>query len=120
MSTYRKNVLLCTTKFCRKFATKKGGGKCSKCKMREWRARQPVKARLGWLRSRATRKGCAFDLDAIWLAKFLEDSGYDPKLHHIDRVCVLGGYTKGNLQVLPFADNIAKGNRERRGQAHLF
>lgn len=79
-----------------------------------------MKARLASLRDRAQRKRVPFDLDLDWLADFLKRTGYDSTLHHIDRVCVLGGYTKGNLQVLTVAQNVGKGNRERRGQGEMF
>ena len=78
-----------------------------------------MSARLAHLRDRAQRKKLPFDLDIFWLVDFLKRSNYNPMIHHIDRICVLGGYTKGNLQILDGADNIAKGNRERHGQAHL-
>lgn len=61
-----------------------------------------------------------FDLSLEWLADFLERNSYDPREHHIDRISVLGGYTKSNLQILSISDNTGKGNRERHGQAHMF
>jgi len=115
-----KRAGLCITRYCRKPKCKKGGGYCSKCKMRVWRACNPLRAKLAWLRERARRKKVPFDLDLEWLYDFMEGNGYDPTRHHIDRKVTWGGYTKGNLQVLPIAENIAKGNRERSGQAHLF
>jgi len=72
------------------------------------------------LRERARRKKVPFDLTPEWLEAFIIRTGYDPALHHIDRIITWGGYTKGNLQVLTYAENIAKGNRERRGQAWMF
>lgn len=79
-----------------------------------------MKAKLAMLRDRARSRKVPFDLDLNWLSDFIERTGYDPYWHHIDRISFLGGYTKNNLQVLPFSENIAKGNRERRGQAQLY
>lgn len=112
----KKHPTKCSTKFCRGLRGIKGGDKCSKCKMRAWRLANPVKAVLARLRCRAQRKRIPFDLDEPWLAKFMKD--YDNSLHHIDRISAFGGYTKNNLQILTISDNIAKGNRERHGQAH--
>jgi len=72
------------------------------------------------MRNRARRKKVPFNLDLEWLYDFLEGNGYDSTLHHIDRIIPWAGYVKGNLQVLSIEENTAKGNRERRGQAHMF
>lgn len=118
--SYQKRAGLCITKFCRKPKSKKGGGFCSRCKMRSWRACNPMKAIVARLRRRAKDKAVPFDLDAEWLDGFLTRNGYDRTIHHIDRISALGGYTKGNLQLLLITDNIAKGNRERHGHMQLF
>lgn len=82
--------------------------------MRAWRAANPVKAKLAFLRERARERNHPFDLDLPWLTWFLTFNNYDSTLHHIDRVKTWLGYTKGNLQILTSGENIAKGNRERR------
>lgn len=79
-----------------------------------------MKAKLASLRDRASHKKVPFNLDLAWLDNFIQRTGYDHTLHHIDRIITWGGYTKGNLQILSISDNTAKGNRERRGQSHLF
>lgn len=116
---YKKSPEKCATKFCRNRRAHKHQ-RCSKCMMREWRKKHPVAYRLMVLRQRAKRKNLPFDLDRAWLSEFLERTGYDPTLHHIDRICVLGGYTKNNIQVLSISDNTAKGNRERHGHCQMF
>lgn len=110
----------CSTKWCRKPRCKKGGKYCSKCKMRVWRACNPTKARLAWLRNKAAKKKLPFDLDLKWLGSFLERNSYDKSIHHIDRISVLKGYTRDNLQVLLCGDNVAKGNRERGPQLQIL
>lgn len=116
---YRKPVHLCITRFCRHPRGVKTGNLCSKCKMRAWRKANPIHAVLSNLRSRAKRKGIPFDLTLDWLNGFLTTMCYDSSEHHIDRKITWLGYTMGNLQILPISENIAKGNRERRGQAQI-
>lgn len=102
----------CPTKWCRREVRKKGKT-CSKCSMRAWRAKNPLKALLAMLRCRALRKKVPFNLDVPHLAELILTGCYDPKTHHIDRKIPSKGYTIGNLQILTAEDNIAKGNRER-------
>ncbi len=103
---------LCPTRYCRhRKAAKKRT--CSRCGMRLWRAANPVKCLLAWLKDRAKKKKVPFDLTFRWFAKFLVKHHYDHTRHHIDRIRTHLGYTKGNVQVLECSENIAKGNRER-------
>lgn len=118
MST--KPRLKCITKYCRKPQGNKTGGLCSRCSMRRWRAGNPDKARLAMLRARAARKHVPFDLTLDWLNDFLDRNEYDPTLHHIDRISAARGYVMDNLQVLPCAENISKGNRERGAQLQIL
>lgn len=118
VSTYQKPPHLCTTRFCRR----KHGEKsplCARCMRRAWRAKYPIKAKLAWLRDRATKKKVPFDLTLEWLTEFLTANAYDSTIHHIDRVKTWLGYTMDNLQILDATENIAKGNRERRGQIEI-
>lgn len=114
-----KAIHLCPTKYCRRRRRAKGTH-CSRCSMRMWRAENPIAALLGNIRSRAGRKKLEFSITLEWFSQFLLDNHYDRCLHHIDRISAGKGYVMGNLQVLPIADNIAKGNRERWGQFHLL
>jgi hypothetical protein len=116
MGLSRKPAHLCITKFCRKPRSTEHGGLCSRCSLRQWRAANPIKAKLAILRDRAKRKKVPFDLTVEWLTEFLATHHYDPKEHHIDRIKTWLGYTMDNLQVLPMSENIAKGNRERYGK----
>lgn len=119
MSTYRKPPHLCVTKFCRRKKAPKHGNICGRCSMHQWRAANPMKHRLAVLRHRARRKKVPFDLTMEWLTDFLTENAYDSSLHHIDRKIPWLGYTIGNLQILDGSENIAKGNRERYGQAQV-
>jgi hypothetical protein len=88
--------------------------------MRLWRAENPFHAILSNLRGRATKKKLEFDLDIEWFTEFLNGNKYDRKAHHIDRISAGRGYVKGNLQLLPYSENIAKGNRERGAQLQIL
>lgn len=92
---------------------------CSRHMLRQWRANNPIKARLAILRDRANRKKLPFDLTFEWFKSFLVETNYNSSLHHIDRISAANGYVIGNLQILLYTDNIAKGNRERRNQLYL-
>lgn len=116
MTLHRKPPDKCITKFCRKSRSSEHGGLCSKCALRQWRADNPIPAKLASLRDRAKRKNVPFDLTLPWLTEFLTTNGYDSSIHHIDRIKTWLGYTMGNLQVLTMSENIAKGNRERYGK----
>lgn len=107
-----KHPSKCITKYCRRLHRQKSPI-CSRCSMRIWRAENPDHAKWAILRDRAARKRVPFDLTVGWLSAFLDRNEYDSALHHIDRIRAWEGYVMGNLQVLPCADNIAKGNRER-------
>lgn len=113
-----KSPHLCPTPYCRRKRRKKGT-LCARCQKRQWRADNPMKARCARLKQRAEEKKVPFDLTPEWLSTFLAENHYDPTLHHIDRIKTWLGYTMGNLQVLDSTENIAKGNRERRGQLEL-
>lgn len=115
---YQKPSHLCATRFCRHPRGVKNL-LCSRCKMRQWRAANPIHATLTHLRRRAKDKKVPFDLTLPWLTAFLTETGYDSSIHHIDRKLPWLGYTMGNLQILDSSENIAKGNRERHGQAQI-
>lgn len=115
----RKALHLCPTRYCRRPKAKKKN-LCSRCGMREWRKANPVPTLLAQIRWRAKRDHREFDLDLTWFTAFLSDRGYDKSLHCIDRISVAKGYVKGNLQVLPISENIAKGNRERGAQLQIL
>lgn len=88
--------------------------------MRLWREQNPIPTLLAQIRWRAKRDQREFDLDLDWFTAFLADRGYDKAEHQIDRISVLKGYTKDNLQILTIEENIAKGNRERGKQLQIL
>lgn len=114
-----KSPILCITKFCRRPRSAKKVV-CSRCHMRAWRKANPIPTLLAQIRWRAKRDKREFNLTIEWFTAFLADRGYDKAEHCIDRISVAKGYTMDNLQVLPIAENIAKGNRERGAQLQIL
>lgn len=93
--------------------------RCSKCMMRDWRAKYPVKAAYSDLRNRAKRRGIQFSLTFGQFAELCAASGYiegKGSLRHslqIDRIDPQLGYSWDNCQVLTASENATKGNYER-------
>ena len=114
-----KSPLKCPTKFCRNDRGNKRPT-CPKCSLRAWRKANPIADILNNVRQRAKRKKLDYDLDLEWFKAFLLDQNYDRNEHHIDRISAAKGYVKGNLQILPISENIAKGNRERGAQLQIL
>lgn len=115
-------LVKCITKRCRHLVDRNKGRdkRCSKCKMRQWRLKNPIKACVTRLRERAKKKKVPFNIRVVWFAAFIASQNYDKRFHHIDRIIPPKGYVEGNLQVLDIDKNIAKGNRERHGQYQMF
>jgi hypothetical protein len=90
---------------------------CEKCRTRQWRAKNPVKASYRQLRRSAQKRYIAFDISLYDFTVFCIETGYIWFLQQgydvtIDRKDPLKGYTKGNIQILTRADNTAKARRE--------
>ena len=115
-------LVKCSIKFCRHLVNRKKekNHKCSKCRSREWRTKNPMKAWLAHIRDRARRKKVPFNLNVVYLTAFVTSQNYNPHLHHLDRIIPPKGYVMGNLQILNIDINISKGNRERNGQYQMY
>lgn len=93
--------------------------KCSKCMMREWRAKYPLKAAYSDLRYRARRRGIEFTLtvgqfnEICAKSGYLERKGSTKHALQIDRINPNLGYTWDNCQVITCSENTSKGNHER-------
>ena len=90
---------------------------CEKCRTRQWRAKNPVKAAYRQLRRSAQKRGIEFDLSLYDFTVFSIETGYVWGLLQgyditIDRINSLKGYTKDNIQVLWRWDNAAKQHKE--------
>jgi hypothetical protein len=92
----------CATKYCRNERIE-GRKKCAKCRTREWRKKNPLKAAFDRKRTNARRRGIPFLLtyeDFILV--------YVPGLV-LDRNDCRNGYELGNILPLSAHDNAVKG-----------
>jgi hypothetical protein len=120
-----KHPDLCATKFCRNPSPRayssdsKAGRTCSKCKMRLWRANNPVQAAYANLKNNASRRGISFKLTleqfAEWVAgtDYLQNRGRTAESLTVDRIDAERGYELGNLQILTNFENGLKGSYEK-------
>jgi hypothetical protein len=114
-----KKPNLCSVKFCRNEKVK-GRTICHKCRMRLWRARNPMRDSFNNLRNSASKRNVSFSLsfdDFCTLCKstgYLEGKGNFASSLHIDRKDNRKGYSADNIRVITCAENVGKGNKERR------
>jgi hypothetical protein len=113
----------CTTKYCRgrvdvKHVVRKAG-KCSKCRMRKWRAEKPLRAAWSHLKDHAHERRIEFTIPFDYFKNLVEGTGYIGGSGRfrgclqVDRKRAWEGYIPGNLEILTVEENTAKGNRER-------
>jgi hypothetical protein len=108
-----KSPLLCATKYCRGRRTK-CHAKCSKCRMRLWRAKHPVRAAWNTMRDHANKRKLPFDLPFDVFSALATAAGYpNGRALHCDRKDAKQGYTLENIRFIDGSENVAKGNRER-------
>jgi hypothetical protein len=107
------NDTKCKTPFCRNDRAK-NRRVCNKCKSRNYRKNNPVKAAYYNLKSNAKRRGKEFKLTLDQFEKFciksnyLDKKGRSKKSLHIDRIDETKGYTIENIQVIKNSDNVKK------------
>jgi len=113
-----KNPRLCQVRYCRN--TRAGANKvCSKCMMRRWRERYPVKAAFSQLRNSAMDRKKPFELtleqfvDVVVGTGYMERKGHEANSLHVDRKDSTKGYVYDNLQIITNTQNITKENKER-------
>lgn len=105
---------LCQVKLCRN-KKPKVGKKCSKCKMRAWREKNPIKAKFTHLRQSALRRKIEFTLTIEEFEAFCLETGYHNGAGrcsgdlHIDRRKSWLGYSIDNIHVLECSENSFKG-----------
>ena len=107
----------CVTPYCR--GKTHNHPRCSKCMMRAWRSKFPLKASYAALKYRAKRRGIAFSLTLAEFRQicdrsgYLESKGVTRAALQIDRIDPHVGYTWDNCQIITCSENAAKGNYER-------
>ena len=108
----------CVVRFCRN-PEPRVGKVCSKCKMRDWRSKYPIKAAFAHLKDSAKRRWIAFELTLEEFTNFCTETGYHLFSGNrkgsltVDRIDPSQGYHINNIQVLELSENVAKGNTER-------
>ena len=110
---------------------RKHGRDCNKCRMREWRKRNPMRAAYNTCRSKAKRRGLTWCLPFWYFEHFanqcdyLKNKGNFSHCITIDRINNRLGYVPGNIRPMSRGDNIARiakheERRIRHGYAWQF
>lgn len=113
---------LCQVAFCTRPSEKSSGYgrslKCPICRVRLWRANNPIKATYNAIKNKARRRKIPFDLSIEYFTRLCEETGfhlargrqsYDLQL---DRIDALRGYHDDNVRVITAAENRDKANFE--------
>lgn len=109
-----KTPHLCRTRWCRNTHGPKSPV-CSKCAMRKWRARNPMRAQFNWLLRSAQKRGIpvtiTFDEFSAWAIEndYLARVGRSPDSVHCDRRDSTKGYSLDNIRILTASENCSKG-----------
>lgn len=115
---------MCFTLHCHNKALQ--GNYCPKCKMRRWRAKNPVNAAYWNLKSRADKHHIPFKISLSWFKKwcsgndYIEKKGNNPDSLSVDRIRVIDedgnimGYQEGNLQLLTLEENGKKSIQDKK------
>jgi len=123
LSKKKKHKDLCQVAFCRnpsEKACRSGRSlKCANCRIRLWRANNPIKAIYSAIKNKARRRRIPFTLTFEHFEEICIGTGYHitrgrkAGSMHLDRIDALKGYEDGNVQVLEAIENIMKGNSEK-------
>jgi hypothetical protein len=109
-----KAAHLCRTPYCRNDHGKRSPI-CSKCAMRRWRVRNPMKAQFNWLFRSAQKRGIQFLLTlsefTTWALEnnYLARVGREPDSVHCDRRDASKGHSLDNIRILTASINCSKG-----------
>jgi len=91
---------------------------CVTCRVRMWRANNPIRAIYNAVKNKARRRRIPFDLDFAVFEQLCHETDYHArrgrsvKHLHIDRIDALRGYHNDNVQILTAEDNIDKSHHE--------
>jgi hypothetical protein len=92
---------------------------CPKHRSRYYKETNPVAYTYNLRKQRAKERGHEWNLSLEEFREFCEETGYIEKTGKkagsasLDRIKAHIGYEKGNLQILPLADNTAKHHKEK-------
>jgi len=118
----RKKDPLCQVNFCTRISEKGARTgrslECTVCRVRIWRANNPIRANYNAIKNKARRRKIPFTLTFEFFTKLCEDTGFHllrgrlKDAYQIDRIDALRGYSDDNVQILTAADNREKSNWE--------
>lgn len=117
----KKNT--CNTRFCSRKSEKSRGGTsrslcCTTCKLRLWRANNPIKAVFNAVRNKASRRKLEFSLTFEHFESLCLETGFHKTRgrraedFHLDRIDCAKGYVDGNIQVITATENCKKRHAE--------
>jgi hypothetical protein len=106
----------CSVRFCRKKPLA-GRKTCQRCRLRAWRAANPLKAAYYTHRSHANERGIETHLTIEQFTELIEGTAYltEPGNFQIDRINHKLPYQSGNVRIIPALENKRKGGLERWG-----
>ncbi len=132
---FRKEVRpgKCPVRFCRRDSRVGDGNRkpakhrlCAMHAKELSRLRNPIKTTFVEKRSNAKRRGVAWTLtleqytEVVMQQEYMDNRGHERHCLHLDRIDHTRGYEVSNLQIITCAENVAKGNKERRkGYVHI-
>lgn len=118
----KRDKNLCQVAFCKNLSEKGSDSgrslKCANCRIRLWRANNPIRAIYNSIKNKARRRRIPFTLTFEHFEALCKETGYHRTRGrragkmHLDRIDALKGYEDGNVQVLEAVENVVKGRRE--------
>jgi hypothetical protein len=113
---------LCQIAFCRR-PSEKGAQtgrstQCGTCRVRLWRANNPIKAHYNAIKNKARRRKIPFGITMAFFEELCEETGFhllrgrSGEALQLDRIDAMRGYFDDNVQVLTATENRDKLNVE--------
>ena len=113
---------LCQIAFCRR-PSEKGAQtgrstQCGTCRVRLWRANNPIKAHYNAIKNKARRRRIPFGITMAFFEELCEETGFHllrgrtGEALQLDRIDAMRGYFDDNVQVLTATENRDKLNTE--------
>lgn len=123
----------CPVRFCRRDSRAGDGNRkpakhrlCCKHRSTLTRILDPVRTTFAEKKSNAKTRGIEWKLtleqyrEVVMQQEYMDNKGRTRHCLHLDRKDATKGYEVGNLQIITCAENVAKGNKERRkGYVHI-
>lgn len=121
----KKDKDLCIVKFCTRVSEKATVTNktarslmCPTCRLRLWRANNPIKAIYNAIKNKARRRGIPFSLSLEKLEQLCDETdfhlkrGRRPNDFHIDRIDASRGYEDDNVRIITASENCSKAHTD--------